>query len=143
MDNILRVWDTRSDECVREVKDIHSNQICAVQSSPDRRLLLTMSRDNTLQVVDSRTYLPLQTLRDEGFRLNLAWSKPCFSPDGTKVVAGGQDGSLFFWNTLTGQLQKSMAGHQSAICSVCWNPLGGSLVYSADYRDRQILFWEE
>lgn len=72
--------------------------------------------------------------------MGLNWAKSAVSPDGMYVASGGQDGSLFVWNSLTGGLETMLKGHGSAICGTVWSPLGKGAVYTAD-KDKDVVFW--
>src|SRR5262249_59859877 len=51
-----------------------------------------------------------------------------FSPDGTRLVAGGWDGSLCVWETATGILLHPLEGHPGHVYSVAFDPAGDRLV---------------
>ncbi|CAG8684442.1 6342_t:CDS:2, partial [Cetraspora pellucida] len=89
--------------------------------------VLTNSRDNTLKIVDLRTYDVEQTLHADGYKTGANWSKSCFSPDGRYVAAGslGKNNFLLFGS--------------SSVCGVSWSPQGGQ-VFSAD-KDRTVCIW--
>ncbi|KAF9364335.1 hypothetical protein BGX34_001821 [Mortierella sp. NVP85] len=137
-DNNLRFWDARSGNCVKEVQGIHLGQITSVCPSPEGTQILTTSRDNTLRIVDVRTYETLSVLHADGYKTGTNWSKACFSPDGQYVVAGSYDGSLYYWNTRDGTFEKAIKGEQmSAIVGVSWV---GSSVVSAE-KDKTVVIW--
>ena len=77
-DNNLRFWDARSGNCVKEVQGIHLGQITSVCPSPEGTQILTASRDNTLRIVDVRTYETLSVLHADGYKTGTNWSKACF-----------------------------------------------------------------
>ena len=77
-DNNLRFWDARSGNCVKEVQGIHLGQITSVCPSPEGTQILTTSRDNTLRIVDVRTYETLSVLHADGYKTGTNWSKACF-----------------------------------------------------------------
>lgn len=78
LDNNLRFWDARSGNCVKEVTGIHLGQITSVCPSTDGSQILTNSRDNTLRILDMRTYETLSVLHADGYRTGTNWSKACF-----------------------------------------------------------------
>jgi WD40 repeat protein len=47
-----------------------------------------------------------------------------FSPDGTRVLAGGNDKTLKLWATATGALIRTFEGQSSAVVSVTFSPDG-------------------
>ncbi|KAH9251693.1 hypothetical protein BASA81_010363, partial [Batrachochytrium salamandrivorans] len=61
LDNNLRIWDARTGNNIREITGIHSGQITNVEILPNSLQILTTSRDNTLQVLDVRTYKAVAT----------------------------------------------------------------------------------
>ncbi|CAG8801464.1 36668_t:CDS:2, partial [Racocetra persica] len=134
LDNNLRFWDVRSGKDIKELTGIHLGQITSVSVSPDGSKVLTNSRDNTLKIVDLRTYDVEQTLHAEGYKTGANWSKSCFSPDGRYVAAGSLDGTIFYWNIQKSKLEKTVKEHNSSVCGVSWSPQGGQ-VFSAD-KDR-------
>lgn len=78
LDNNLRFWDARSGNCVKEVTGIHLGQITSVCPSADGSQILTNSRDNTLRILDVRTYETLSVLHADGYKTGTNWSKACF-----------------------------------------------------------------
>ncbi|KAJ1548375.1 hypothetical protein HK096_002032, partial [Nowakowskiella sp. JEL0078] len=97
LDNNIRVWDTRTGNMVREVTGVHSGQVTSVDMSPDSNYVLTTARDNTMKLMDVRTYEVVKVFSHERFRVGLNWTKSCFSPDGVFAACGGADGSVFVW----------------------------------------------
>ena len=58
-----------------------------------------------------------------------------FSPDGSFLVAGSDDGSVHVWNANSGELVKTLKRHQAAVTSVAFSPDGSRLATaSADYH---------
>src|SRR5205085_1096255 len=62
-----------------------------------------------------------------------------YSPDGTKLVSGSQDGTARVWDTATGQLAHELAGHSLMIQGVAWSPDGKWLASIAG--DRSLRLW--
>jgi autophagy-related protein 16 len=66
-----------------------------VCSNPCNRWeLLSNSRDDTLKIVDLRTYTARATLTHSGFANGVNWNRACFSPDGHYVAAGSTDNGV-------------------------------------------------
>ncbi|CAI2173670.1 16579_t:CDS:10 [Funneliformis geosporum] len=139
LDNNLRFWDVRSGKDIKELTGIHLGQITSVSVSPDGSKVLTNSRDNTLKIVDLKTYEVEQTLHADGYKTGANWARSCFSPDGRYVAAGSLDGTIFYWNTQKSKLEKTTKEHIAPICGVSWSPQGGQL-FSAD-KDRTVCMW--
>ncbi|RUS33655.1 WD40-repeat-containing domain protein [Jimgerdemannia flammicorona] len=155
LDNNLRLWDVRTGNAIKELTGIHLGQITSLSVSPvhsyatylstfwlpitDGSKILTNSRDNTLKLIDLRMYEVVSTFQADGYKNGSNWSRACFSPDGQYVSAGSADGTLFFWNTTTSLVEKSVKEHMNAICGVSWSP-NGSQIFSAD-KDRVVCMW--
>eukprot|EP01114_Cavostelium_apophysatum_P017663 TRINITY_DN5303_c0_g1_i1.p1 TRINITY_DN5303_c0_g1~~TRINITY_DN5303_c0_g1_i1.p1 ORF type:complete len:550 (+),score=120.92 TRINITY_DN5303_c0_g1_i1:166-1815(+) len=127
-DNTLRVWDPKNGECVHEGK-LHTGQITSVALSYDGQTILTNSKDNTLKLLDVRTYQVLQTFSSESYRNGANWNQCCFSPDGRFVSAGSIDGTVCVWNVTNGKLETALKTQQNStyVAGCTWNPLGSSL----------------
>ena len=53
---------------------------------------------------------------------NVAWS-----PDGTRLVGGGEDGSVYLWESANGTRLQRLSGHRGWTYSVVWSPDGTRL----------------
>jgi autophagy-related protein 16 len=133
LDNNLRVWDLHSGKAIKEMTGIHSGQVTGICISRDRNQLLTTSRDNTLKLIDARMWDVVKTLSAETFRVGLNHSKSTLSPDGHYALSGSQNGDVFGWNTVTGQVESILKVHSLPICGVVWG--SGSKVISADAKN--------
>jgi WD40 repeat protein len=82
------VWESASGRLLRELRG-HSHSINSARFSPDGRLIVTASQDNTARVwtvADGRTIATLRGHRDMIFDAR-------FSPDGGKVLTASNDGT--------------------------------------------------
>ncbi|CAO3694663.1 unnamed protein product [Rhizopus stolonifer] len=140
LDGGIRFWDTNKGSEIADLASVHSGQITSVSMSPDGSSLLTNSRDNTLKIIDVRTYHVLKTLKADSYQNGLNWSRACFSPDGNHVAAGSMDGILHTWDVNTGELVKAIKGHNSAICGVVWDTTG-EYIYTAE-KNKAVCIWE-
>ncbi|KAJ3124261.1 hypothetical protein HK098_001271 [Nowakowskiella sp. JEL0407] len=144
LDNNVRLWDTRTANLIKEITGIHSGQVTSIDVSNDDKYVLTTSRDNTLRLLDLRTFETIGIFSHEKFRVGMNWSKSCFSPDGYYVVSGGVDGSVFYWNVnnldSVGTCESILQGNRGSICGVVWNPASASTVYSAD-KEKTVVLW--
>jgi hypothetical protein len=68
-----------------------------------------------------------------------AWSV-AWSPDGSMLVSGGQDGTVRLWDTRSGvQVGQPLTGRTGSVQSVAWSP-DGTRVASADVAGRVFLW---
>ncbi|XP_062521321.1 autophagy-related protein 16-1-like [Corticium candelabrum] len=138
-DKRIRFWDIRSDASANEIS--LQGKVTSLDLSPDRTLLLSSSRDDTLKLIDLRMNQVTGTFSADGFKVGVDYTRACFSPDGMFVAAGSQDGSLFVWQTQTGKLEKTVREHSSCVVACTWHPSGSSLV-SCD-RTKKCIFWSD
>jgi WD40 repeat protein/serine/threonine protein kinase len=68
----------------------------------------------------------------EGARAAL--SGVCFSPDGTRIAAGGADFVVYVWESASGKLVQSLTGHRSGVLCVAFSPDGQRLVSGTSDR---------
>ena len=170
LDSHVRVWDSTSYTLVKDVDDVHHQQVTGVEFSRDGQLLVTTSRDHTVAVIDCRTWQALHTLEGpnkDPYRNLVNWNRATFSPDAQYVVAGGHLGTLYVWQVNTGKCVATLnpssqydgsvaslgkdaaeagsAGHHlapsTAIVGVDWNR-NGRQVISADMAGN-VYFWGE
>jgi autophagy-related protein 16-1 len=140
LDSHIRLWDARAGDKPSDVlENIHNKQITSVSLAPDRKTVLTCSRDNTLKFVDLRMNQTLQTFQHPGYRTETNWGRACISPDGSMVVGGSSNGDLYIWDALSGSIKTVLEHHQRAINCVDWSPVAG--LVSGD-RNGQISLWK-
>lgn len=140
-DGVVRFWDSRSKQLSHEVNDLHCDQVTSVSFARDGNRLLTTSRDNTLRLIDTRTFESVMTLQHSGYQVGFDWCKASLSPDGAFAVAGSTTGSVLLWNVMTGRLEKELSmGHQGAVACCVWRP-DGEGVASCD-KNGCLVLWE-
>jgi len=64
-----------------------------------------------------------------------------FSPDNRLIASGSYDSCVKLWNTTTGKLEKTLAGHHGKVNAVCFSPKGDGLVLSAG-SDHRVILWD-
>lgn len=135
----VRVWDWRAGKAIQEMV-LHGSAVTDVALSYDSRYFVSASRDNTIKLVDNRTYDVVQTFRDEKFRSPSAYGEICFSPDASYVAAGSADGGVFIFNCLDGTLKTELEkSFTDSVGAVAWEPHGQQL--SCSGSDFHIAVW--
>ena len=102
--------------------------------------IVTNSRDDSLQLVDTRKWSAVRTFEHTSYRNGVNWNRAAVSPDGQYVVAGAQDGSLVFWHRQSGQHVSSVSkAHKSAVVCCSW-AVTDQLV--SVEREHAMVFWQ-
>jgi WD40 repeat protein len=103
-DRIIRVWELGENEG-RQIKSLiaHEDAINQIMFSPDGKTLVSASADRRVKIRDASKLEEIHTTEvqsDWVFAL-------AFSPDGKRLAVGRYDGSIAFYDPVTG---KSLAG---------------------------------
>ena len=96
----------------------HLDQVWAVAFSPDRRRVVTGSRDRTAKVWDAASGQELFTLTGHLEAVSAA----AFSPDGRRIITGSLDGTGKVWDAATGTELRTLQGHRSTIWGAAFSP---------------------
>ncbi|GLE07096.1 hypothetical protein PINS_up016965 [Pythium insidiosum] len=131
----------RSKQPLRELSGCTPTRSRPWSFSRDGNRLLTNSRDNTLQLLDTRTFESVVTLRHDAYHAGFDWAQASLSPDGAYAAAGGANGHVFLWNTISGKLERELStGHQGAVACCVWRPDGDGLA-SCD-KNGCLVLWD-
>ncbi|MCB0104776.1 MAG: PD40 domain-containing protein, partial [Caldilineaceae bacterium] len=114
----------------------HQRRVRCVAFSPDNRLLVSASLDNTARLWNVETGRCVQLFRGHQKGVHTA----LFSPDGRYIATGGQDHHLCLWDAMTGQLLTTLYGHTDWVNAVAFHP-DGRLLASASH-DGTIRLWD-
>src|SRR5207253_2484233 len=65
-----------------------------------------------------------------------------WSPDGTRLASGGEDGSLYVWKASDGTLLQRLQGHRGVVYGVVWSPDGTRLASGGGSRGSgEVVLW--
>ncbi|RHZ17961.1 hypothetical protein DYB37_012248, partial [Aphanomyces astaci] len=122
-DRSIRVWDVSNG---RNLKTFSCRW--------DGTKLLTNSRDNSLQLVDTRMLDPtthhtvLGQYKSPAYTCGFNWSKASITPDGQFIAAGSSSGSVLIWDAITtGVWRENKDTHTGAVVGCTWSPTGHML----------------
>jgi WD40 repeat protein len=131
-DHTIRVWHLPDGRALRTI-DAESPQVFAVDVSPDGKSIVAGLAG--LARVFSLEGAPLASLPHGGQRvLSVA-----FSPDGSRIVTGGDDGTVKIWLAADGSLGRTLQGHTGAVDRVAVAPDGQLLASASD--DHTVKLW--
>jgi len=134
--NDARIWEIGSD---RERMSFSPHGAVAwAEFSPDGRLAVTASWDNSAKIWDARTGQSLRKLSGGHTRyVNSA----VFSPDGKTILTAGDDRTARFWDAQSGRLlAKSLVGHTDRIRRAVFSPSGHRVLTVSD--DKTARIWD-
>jgi WD40 repeat protein/serine/threonine protein kinase len=123
--------------CRMEVPDANRPELVAI--SPDGTRLACRRGEgewDRLLVFDTSSGKRASVC--EGHRDNV-WAL-AFSPDGTRLVSGGEDGTARVWDVATGKLLATCQGHSSKVIGVAFSPDGLRVVTASG--DATVRQWE-
>lgn len=130
-----RLWDAETGD---ERLSFSPNGVVASASfSPDGKLLVTGSWDNSARIWDVETGKAVLKLTDEhtGY-VNAA----AFSPDGTQVLTGSDDKTARLWDLKTGKSTRVFQGHTDRVWHVAFSTDGSRILTSS--ADKTARLWE-
>ncbi|KAL9643971.1 hypothetical protein ABK040_005439 [Willaertia magna] len=133
-DKRIRLYDVRTYQKTMDIESSHTEQITSISISPDRNMILTTSKDNTLKLFDSRTLKEIQTLSHPKYFCNLE-TKAYFRPNCNHIVAvptcvnsfleDSSNGTVLF-NLLTNS--SHLLPNTSKVIDIAFNKDGNRLV---------------
>jgi WD40 repeat protein len=109
------LWDLQQYRLVARLEG-HAGRVFTARfvAAGGEHQILTAGADGTAQLWDAATGLPRQSFRGDSHFLVDAE----LAPDGSLIVAGGSDGFLRFWDTLSGRLLWTLQAHTSYVIGV-------------------------
>ena len=135
-DQVARIWDVASSECIQELKGHTENVICCVYS-PNASWLATGSWDTTVRLWDASTGHCMIVLEGHTGYLGSV----SFSPCGRRLVTGSFDMRAMQWDVNESLFQsKSLEGHRGLVASLSFSPCGSRLVTGS--HDSKAKLWD-
>ena len=139
-DHFIRVFD--QDLRLRYEWQAHKNSVFTLRYTPDKKTLLSGSRDARLKAWDATAaYAPMEEVAAHMYAINHLE----FSPDGKHFVTCSMDKSIKVWDLAQMALLKVIdrarhAGHGTSVNKLLWMRFNNQLVSASD--DRTISVWQ-
>jgi WD40 repeat protein len=128
-DNAIRIWDMATATCqqVLHHPEDSGNFFYGLAWSPDSQQLASGTYRRGVQLFAMKGEQPgwIGQLFPAWIR-HVAWH-----PQGGKLAGGGDDGTVYVWNTADGQLLQQLAAHHGMITHVAWSQDGQQLASSS------------
>lgn len=113
VDGTVRRFDIRHGSIVTDL--VHHPVTC-VDISKDRRYILASCTDGCNRLLDTKGGQLLGTYR--GHIHSYSKIEAGFSPDESKIIGGSEDGNIFCWDLLNGDVVDKLQGHSAAVTSL-------------------------
>jgi WD40 repeat protein/serine/threonine protein kinase len=135
-DNTLRLWNQVGEQV--GLIDAHRGPVTSISFSTTQTLLVTTSADQTAVIWDYTSLdnmTVVHVLRHDA----LVW-RAVFSPDGTTIATGTENGVLMLWDVATGNLLgEPINAHEGDVFALAFSP-DGTLLASGG-SDNIIHLW--
>ncbi|XP_018427533.1 PREDICTED: WD repeat-containing protein 25 [Nanorana parkeri] len=121
----------------------HERYTCpSLALHPKENVFIAQTNGNYIALFSTqRPYKMNKRKRYEGHKVE-GFAVGCeFSPDGSLIVTGSSDGSVYFYNYHTSKMVRSLPGDGNACVSINCHPVLTSLVATAHW-DGQIRVWQ-
>jgi len=133
-DALVYLWEVRSGVQIARFRDVH--RINDLIFSPDGKALVTVGQSRSVMLYPYN----LQGDRLAIFRANLGtFNTVAFSPNGSMVVAGNENGSIWLWSIADGKELIVLQAHAGAVKSLSFSRDGRRIVSGG--TDQIIRIW--
>lgn len=110
-DSACHIWDLKSGQVLNTLRRTKSIKGCISFISEHLYLIASQSDKNRILIFDIRREQPL-------FECPVAEKITSLVTHGTWCFGGGENGTVYIWNVLTGKLFKSFNAHLKAITAM-------------------------
>ena len=127
IDNVVRVWDVRTSEVLRELRG-HTHTITSLALSPDGAHLLSNGMDNAVRCWDVRPFVENEGQRcvkqftGAAHNFEQTLLRCNWSADGSQIGCGSSDRNAYVWDFDTATLLYQLPGHKGAVNEVAFHP---------------------
>ncbi|KAF7342157.1 WD40 repeat-like protein [Mycena venus] len=134
-DYTVRVWDAETGTLLAGPFEGHKDCVSSVNFSPDGAWIASGSWDNTVRIWDAQTGVTVriydQTKNNVGPTQgdSIRVTSVDFSPDGSWIASGSDDGTVRVWDAQTGALVAGpFKDHKNSVTSVNFSPDSAKIV---------------
>jgi WD40 repeat protein len=133
----IKLWRVRDGAFVRELSNVHSDSVLALDLTRDGKLLATGAADRFAKVIDLASGQVLKALEGHTHHvLGVAWKR-----DGRTLVSAGADKVAKVWDATAGERRKNLEGFGKEVTAVAFVGVSDEAVFSAG--DGQVVRMKE
>ncbi|CAJ0910675.1 16777_t:CDS:2 [Entrophospora sp. SA101] len=119
-DGNIMIYDLRMGALLT---DYISHPVTSVTLSGDNNCILASSLDSVIRLMD----------KENGHKNSTYKIHSCLSNDDSRIISGSEDGSIYIWDLLDGNLLKTIEAHSGIVTYVTYHPrIDGMLSSSID-----------
>jgi WD40 repeat protein/serine/threonine protein kinase len=133
-DGNIVIWDGKSGQMQAAWKG-HDRKILGLAFDRAGARLLSTGWDKLVKLWEVSSQKPLHHFPPGTVNRGLA----VFSPDGQRLLAGDEDGTIFFWDASRGQQTLTLQGHGRKVTGMAFGPDGNFLISSG--KDGWVRVW--
>ncbi|KAI8099087.1 WD repeat domain-containing protein 83-like protein [Halteromyces radiatus] len=134
-DGKLRRFDIRQGQLY---EDYIGSPITSSKISGDGNCILINTMDDTIRLMDKTNGQLLNSFK--GHRQQKYKIESALTYDDAHVISGSEDGHIYIWNVLEGNLMRTLDSHSGTISTLDCHPSKGVLISGGD--DGMIRLWE-
>ncbi|CAJ0921431.1 13819_t:CDS:2 [Entrophospora sp. SA101] len=86
--------------------------VTSVTLSSDNNYILASSLDSVIRLMD----------KEDGHKNSTYRVNSCLSNDDSQIISGSEDGSIYIWDLLNGNLLKTIEAHPGIVVYVTYHP---------------------
>jgi WD40 repeat protein/serine/threonine protein kinase len=139
---IVQVWNARTGAWVRTL-DTHERQMQGLAFSPNGEHLASVSADGVIKLWDAtrlgETREPRHILQG---RVGVGVRTLSFSPDGSRIAAGGEKHTVMIWNTHTSEELRKIEGHSGDVWATVFSPDPDGRWVATAGEDSTVKVWD-
>jgi WD40 repeat protein len=146
----LMVWDTAGGQLINIFDGSYSGAVLSVAVAPTAPLVLSAGEpppggarapSGKLRLWDFASGALLRTFETgTGSTASVTTASVAFSPDGSRLITGGQSGSMVLWDTASARRVRSFQGHAAPVGAVAFSSDGARVLSGGS--DRTLKLWD-
>jgi WD40 repeat protein len=132
-DKTVRIWDAQTGVPIGEPFRGHKHSVTSVAYSPDGKHIISSGNDNAIRIWDAQTGVPIsEPLQDDNDKMHWLGEQEgegpssvlfaginsvAYSPDGSRIVSGSNDGMVRLWDVSSKSPDVSWKDSLSVACN--------------------------